>query len=234
MIQVNLLPSVKLEYLKARQLKRTVVSVSFLVSAIAIGIFALFFIIVNVVQVVYLDNLEKDIETKTAQLKKMPDIAKILTIQNQLNALPGLHEDKPVASRMFTYIKQLAPQEASIESLTVNFDEQTMSIQGQAKDLASVNKFADTLKFTSYSVAQTKENSRAFSEVVLAQFGISQQDADSEGKAASYTITLKYAPEIFKADATTKLTVPNRVTTRSETEKPVTIFGTEASQGEGQ
>lgn len=234
MIQVNLLPNVKLEYLKARQLKRTVVSVSFLVSAIAIGILVLFFVIVNVVQVVYLNSLEDSIEKRTAQLKKMPDIAKILTIQNQLNALPGLHEDKPVASRMFTYIKQLAPQEASIESLTVNFDEQTMSIQGQANDLASVNKFADTLKFTSYSVAQTKTNSRAFSEVVLAQFGVAQQVEGSGGKTASYNITLKYAPEIFKADITTKLTIPDRVTTRSETEKPVSIFGTQAEQGEGQ
>jgi len=234
MIQVNLLPSVKLEYLKARQLKRTVVSISFLVSAIAVGIFVLFFVIVNVVQVVYLNSLEDSIEKRTAQLKKMPDIAKILTIQNQLNALPGLHDDKPVASRMFTYVKQLAPQEASIESLTVNFDETSMTIEGQAKDLASVNKFADTLKFTSYSVAETKASSRAFSEVVLAQFGVSQGEAQGSGKTASYTITLKYAPEIFKADASTKLTVPDRVTTRSETEKPVTIFGTEASQGEDQ
>lgn len=233
MIQVNLLPDVKLEFLKARQLKRTVLSISVLVSAISLGVFVLFFIIVNVVQVIYLDNLDNDIKVRTAQLKAMPDIAKILTIQNQLNALPGLHSDKPVSSRIFTYIKQLAPQEASIESLTVNFDEQSMSIEGSARDLASVNKFADTLKFTSYSVSQTKATNRAFSEVVLAQFGVSQQTSDNSDKTASYTITLKYSPEIFNSDISTKLTIPNRVTTRSETEKPVSIFGTE-TQGEGQ
>lgn len=234
MIQVNLLPNVKLEYLKARQLKRTVVSVSFLVSAAAVGIFVLFFIIVNVVQVVYLNSLDDDIKKKTAQLKAMPDIEKILTIQNQLSALPGLHEDKPVSSRIFTYIKQLAPQEASIESLTVNFDEESMSIEGKAKDLVAVNKFADTLKFTTYSVAQTRKSERAFSEVVLAQFSVSQDAGNGDGKTASYTITFKYAPEIFKADTTTKLTVPDRVTTRSETEKPVSIFGTESDPGEEQ
>ena len=235
MIQVNLLPDVKREFIKARQLKRTVVSVSFLVSAIALGIFALFFVIVNVVQTTYLNYLDSNIEKQTKQLKEMPNIAKILTSQNQLSALPALHSDKPVASRMFTYVKQLAPQEASIESLTVNFDETSMSIQGRAKDLASVNKFVDTIKFTTYTDTTTKKTGRAFSEVVLSQFGIDPQSgATNQGKTASYTITFTYNSDIFNADSDVKLTVPDKVTTRSETEKPVTVFGADAGQGEGQ
>jgi Tfp pilus assembly protein PilN len=231
MIQVNLLPDVKREFIRARQLKRTVVSVSFLVSAVALGIFALFFIIVNVVQGTILSSLDNTIEENTKKLKAMPDIAKILTVQNQLNELPTLHNDKPVASRIFTYIKQLAPQEATIESLTVSFDETSMSIDGRAKDLASVNKFIDTLKFTSYADAKSKNSGRAFSDVVLAQFGVEQQANGGDGKNASYSITFKYAPEIFSAEADVKLTVPDKVTTRSETEKPVSIFGADTREG---
>lgn len=225
MIQVNLLPDVKLEFVKARRLKRTVIAICTLVSAVALTIFVLMFVSVSVVQKQHLGNLEADIKDQTDQLESMKDITKILTVQNQLNSLSGLHKDKPVSSRIFTYIKQLAPTEASINSLTVSFDETSMIITGDATNLASVNKFADTLKFTEYA-SGTQENqqvSKAFSEVTLSQFGLGTV-VGTAGKPATYTITLKYAPEIFSSANDVKLSIPNQVTTRSEIEKPQNVF----------
>lgn len=234
MIQINLLPDVKLEFVKARRLKRTIVTICTLVSIVAIAIFALCFISVTVVQKQHLDNLDGDIKSQTKELQNVPDIAKILTIQNQLNSLPGLHKDKPVASRIFTYIQQLAPKEASISSLTVDFGQQTMTVTGTADNLASVNKFADTLKFTSYTVEGDQQGggNSAFSEVTLSQFSIGSGTLG--GKAASYTINLKYTPEIFSSATKTKLLIPNQVTTRSETERPQNIFeAPTTTSGEG-
>lgn len=232
MIQINLLPDVKLEFVKARRLKRTIITICILVSSVAIAIFALCFVTVTVVQKQHLSNLEDDISTQTKELQDVPNIAKILTIQNQLNSLPTLHKDKPVASRIFTYIQQLAPNEASISSLTVDFAQQTMTVTGTADNLASVNKFADTLKFTSYSIeAEQQGNANsAFSEVTLSQFSIGA--GSTGGRAASYTINLKYAPEIFSSANKIKLIIPNQVTTRSETERPQNIFEAPTVTGE--
>lgn len=235
MVQVNLLPDVKLEYVKARRLKRTIISVCVLVSSVSLAIFVLMFVSVSIVQKQHLSHLEEDIASQTKELESMPNIAKILTIQNQLNSLPALHKDKPVASRIFTYIQQLAPGEASINTLTVNFEEETMEVSGNAVNLAVVNKFADTLKFTSFSVEAEGggESQRAFSEVTLAQFGVGATTVRS-GKPASYTIKLKYVPEIFSGENNVKLTIPNQVTTRSQTEKPQNVFEAPTTTGEGQ
>lgn len=234
MIQINLLPDVKLEYIKARRLKRTVISVCILVSAVAFAVFALIFVSVTVVQKKHLSNLETDIQSQTKQLESMQNITKILTVQNQLDSLTGMHKEKPVASRVFTYIKQLAPTEASINTLTVNFDETSMVISGNAVNLASVNKFADTLKFTQYTAGANEENqlALAFSEVTLSEFGIS--NSGTNGKPASYSITLKYNPEIFSSASDIKLTIPNQITTRSETEKPQNVFEQPAQTEGGQ
>lgn len=240
MIQFNLLPDVKLEYIKARRLKRSVMVISSAVAAASFAIFALFFISVSFVQTNHMKNVDEDIQKGKTSLQAIPDLAKILTIQNQLNSLPALHNDKPVASRMFTYVQQLAPQNASISSLTVNFDEQTMTVTGNAVNLAAVNTFVDTLKFTTYGSPDAGADTVptvAFSEVVLSQFGVAQAGSTptvSAAKPASYSITLKYAPEIFKADSNVQLTVPNKITTRSETEKPTDIFQPQTTTGEGE
>lgn len=229
MIQINLLPDIKLEYVRMRRLKRTVVLISGAVSAASLGLLVILFISVNVVRQGHLNNLDADITNRTAELKAMPDLAKVLTIQNQLNALTDLHDQKPVSSRIFTYIQQLAPKEASIDTLTVNFEENTMIIEGSAESLAGVNKFADTLKFTTYVIetddAGASGNQRAFEKVVLTDFGISGSLAGS-GKPASYAISLTFKPEIFSSNNTVKLTVPDQVTTRSVTEKPKGVFDT--------
>ncbi len=231
MIQINLLPDVKLEYVKARRLKRTIVSICLLVSSVSVAVFVLTFISVVVVQKQHLSHLDEDIASQTKELESMPDIAKILTIQNQLNSLPALHKDKPVASRIFTYVQQLAPGEASISTLTVNFDEQTMEITGSAVNLAGVNKFADTLKFTVFTTEAEGDGAKgnsAFSDVALSQFGLGSASG-TKGKTASYTIKLKYAPEIFSSESNVKLTIPNKVTTRSQTEKPQNVFDAPAA-----
>lgn len=235
MIQFNLLPDVKLEYIKARRLKRTVILISSMVSAAAVALMLVFFVSVEVVQTHHMSNVDKDIQTSEKQLKAKPDLAKILTIQNQLNSLTALHQDKPVASRVFAYVQQLAPQQAELTSLTVNFDEQTMTIAGNAGKLADVNTFVDTLKFTMYNIEgeSSNQSTNAFSEVVLSQFGVSVLNTADKSKPATFNITLKYDPAIFDSSKTVALVVPNKVTTRSETEKPTTIFQPSTTTSDG-
>jgi Tfp pilus assembly protein PilN len=221
MTQLNLLPDVKLEYLRSTRQKRLVVGISLLVAAASLAIVLLLALIAFGIQKKNLSDLNGDIELYTSQLKNTPELEKVLTIQNQLNALPGLHEQKPVVSRLFGYLTQVTPNAASISKIEVNYDEQLMSINGTARTLDVANTFIDTLKFTTFTSNEDSDNSgsapKAFSEVVMSEF-----TRNSSG--ANYKITLKFDAAIFDDANTVKLSVPNIVSTRSATERPTELF----------
>ena len=231
MVQFNLLPDVKLEYIRARRTKRTVIMTSVIVSGAVFAIFLLLFTVVNVAQKQHLSHLQEDINNSKKELQSKPELAKILTIQNQLNSLPALHKQKPVATRVAGYVQKVTPKNVSIASLVVNFKDQTIKIDGSADSLATVNTFTDTLKFTNFTTStlgssQTSSANPklAFNSVVLANFSVNSSSTGDKNKTASYSITLKYDPAIFSSDNDVTLLVASKVTTRSETEKPGTIF----------
>lgn len=215
MIQFNLLPDVKLEFMKAERTKRLVIAISTAVSIVSVAILIILLVVVLVFQKKYMNDLSADITTYSKNLQATPDLNKILTVQNQLKSLTSLHQEKPDATRIFPYIQEVTPLAVSLATLTIDFEANTFVITGSATSLSDVNKFVDTLKFTEY--VKDKETHRAFSEVVLANFG----RAD---KGASYTINLKFEPIIFSNTENVTLNVPEKVTTRSETEKPTALF----------
>lgn len=217
MIQFNLLPDIKIQYLKAKRQKHLVLFISTVAIIASVAVMALMASYVFGVQKKSINDLTNDIETASDELQSTPDLSKILTVQNQLNVLPSLHNDKPVANRVFGYLNQATPVEASIARMEVNFTESTMSLTGSANSLETVNKFVDTLKFTNYTTSNSKEPKSAFSNVVLANFG-----RDSE--SANYTIELSFDPEIFSELVSVELSVPNIITTRSEVEQPDVLF----------
>lgn len=219
MIQFNLLPDIKVEYIRAERTKRTVMAVSVVVVGVSVALAILLTLVVFVFQKSYITDLTADIKTYQRDLESTTDLDKILTVQNQLKSITALHDSKPDTTRLFPYIEQLTPLDASISSITVDFDQNTMIINGAADSLRTVNQFVDTLKFTSYTVNNDANKAKAFSTVVLTSFG----RAD---KGASYSIDVAYDPIIFSKTDAVSLTVPDIVSTRSETEKPSALFET--------
>lgn len=217
MIQFNLLPDVKLEYIKTRRTKRTVITVAGLVAAVSLGMLVLLFVVVNVMQKQHLSNLNRDIKRDIAKLEQVPDLDKVLTIQNQLGSLPGLHDSKPVSSRFFGYLKQLTPTSATISASKVDFAAGVITVSGSADSLSTVNKYVDTLKFTDFTQTGSEDKKKAFSEVVLSSFGKGE-------KEVTYQIAAKFDPLIFSGQTEVKLVVPSIVSTRSTTEKPTDLF----------
>ena len=202
MVQFNLLPDVKLEYVRAKRTKYLVTFISIVVGIVAVVVFAISLFIVDVVQKKSLSDLNTDIHKYSTQLKSTKDLSKILTVQNQLNTLTQLHDTKPVASRLFDYITQVTPAQASLNKLTVDFGANTMTIGGTAPSLDAVSLYTDTLKATSYTTDANTTSAKAFSDVVLSNFG-------RNTTGATFTITLSFDPAIFKATNTVKLAVPN-------------------------
>lgn len=217
MIQFNLLPDVKLEYVKAHRAKRTVIVIASMTGGVMLAIFVTLFMVVKVVQRQHLNNLNRDIKRDSAMLQEVPEISKILTVQNQLVSLPELHNKKPVVSRLFGFLTQITPPQVSIATLNIDFSENKIVISGAADTLNTVNKFVDTIKFTEFNAADTDGKSKAFSSVVLTDFNRNEQ-------GATYEVELNFDPAIFDSAGTGQLTVPKIITTRSELEKPGALF----------
>lgn len=218
MIQFNLLPDIKQQYLKAQRQKHLVVFVSTIATIAAVGLFVVMLLVVQVWQKKSISDLNGDIKKYSNQLSGTNDINKILTVQNQLTSLTGLHDEKAVASRMFDYITQTTPDKASISKLDLDFSANTVSISGSADSLATVNTYVDTLKFTTYKTSgDAVKSGNAFSQVVLSNFA-------RTSKNTTYTITANFDPTIFSSEQEVALTVPKITTTRSATEQPTDLF----------
>lgn len=221
MIQFNLLPDVKIKYIKTQRTKRTVMLVSVIVGAASIALVTVLFLTVQVVQKKNLNDLSKDIVKQTKQLQEVQDLDKILTIQNQLSALPALNDSKPVSSRILKYLPQVTPATASISALDVDFDTNTFTITGNADSAATVNKYVDTLKFATYTSSKT-QNGKPFSDVVTT-VTVGAAGSDPTRKAA-FLLKFTFDPILFSNTETPEIVVPKIISSRSETEKPSAIF----------
>lgn len=227
MIQFNLLPDVKLEYIRAQRSRSLVITVAIVVCVISIASLILL-LSVDALQKKHLSDLTKDIQSETSTLQKKPDINTILTVQNQLASLTSLHDGKPAAGRLFNYLNSVTPAPVSITTLDVDYGQYTMTISGTADSLSSVNKYIDTLKLTRYRADKDTTDTRAFSDVVLSSFSLSSTADPSQ--AASYTITLTYDKTIFDTTKVIVLSVPT-VTTRAQLQNPTDLFKASTSGG---
>ena len=224
MIQFNLLPDVKLEYIKAQNMRRMILTSAVIVSLLALTVLGVL-IGANQLGKKHLSDLSRDITNQSRKLQNEPNIDSILTIQNQLESLTALHGMKPAASRTFDYLNRLTPAKVSLTSYNTDLTTQVVTLSGTADALSTVNQYVDTLKVTSYSTTAdgtTSAKLPAFSDVVLSSFGLTASTKTDQ--AASYSITMKYDPLIFDITKSVTLTVPSTVTTRTGVVQPSELF----------
>lgn len=224
MIQFNLLPDVKLDYIKAQRTRKLVFSMSFIVSACAVALLVLL-LSASALQRKHLSDLSSDISKESKTLRAKSNIDTILTVQNQLDSLTALHDAKPAAGRLSSFLNALTPATVSISSLNIDFVTYTVVISGNADSLSSVNQFVDTLKLTSYSATdENKQTTKgpAFTSVVLSGFGVNNNTKD-KSQSASYSITVVYDPIIFDVTKEVSLNVPT-ITTHAQLQTASDLF----------
>lgn len=204
-IQFNLLPDVKVEYEQAKSNQKKVSVIAFGISAVCVGLFILSFLSVNGLQHKLLSDADSKMTNLNSQIKAVPNVQNIITVQNQLTALPSLAAKKHVMSRLFDYLPQVVPPKAGISDLVADTTLNTITITGVADSVQTVNAFVDTLKNAQYTTATTKTPLPAFSNIVLTSI-----NRDSSG--AAYTLTATYDPALFAANQTITLSVPQLTT----------------------
>lgn len=217
MIQFNLLPDVKLHYIKAERQKKLVISIATIAIVTSIALLVILILIVNVMQAKNIADLGNDIENAAQELREIEDIDRVLTVQSQLKALPELHDRKVVSTRTFDYIAQITPSTVSISSIIINYEAQSIEISGIAPSLKDVNSFADSLKFTTYKTSEEGESAAAFANIVLSDISRDEEEAE-------YTLLLNYDPAIFSSASNVTLTVPSIISNQPGVERPEPLF----------
>lgn len=221
MIQFNLLPDVKLEYIKAQRIRSIVLSISIILTIASVAALLILLSIVGL-QKKHLNDVKRDVTSETSILQNKPNIGTILTVQNQLESLTALHNGKPAADRLFDYLNELTPASVSITNMSYDFTQFTGTITGTSDALSDVNQFVDTLKLTNFTSNEDSTESPAFSDVVLSNFSLNTS-AQNPANQANYTITFNYNKSIFDNTQTIKLEVPT-VTTRAQLQNPTNLF----------
>lgn len=217
-VEFNLLPDVKMDVVKAARVRSTIISISFLAAIASLVIFLLLAFTVYGVQKKQLSDANKDISAANERLKGIDGLPRILTVQNQLQTLTGLHQSKHASARIFSYLPQVTPTNVSIGSLTVDLAANTMQISGTANSQHAVNTFIDTLKFTKYTISGDNSRPSAFLKVIETNFAIT-------GNQVSYLLDISFDPVLFSNSQTAPvLQVPSLTTTRSVLEDPSNLL----------
>ena len=240
MIEINLIPDVKQEYIHAKRVRTLVVSTAVLVGIVSVGIVVLMAVYLFGVQTVRSALADGDIKSKYEELSKVDDLEKTLTIQHQLTRIDELHDQKGIDSRFFnllTAINPSKPNQVSFSVARLNSDEETITLEGTA---ANGYNAAEVLKKTilSTSLSFRDEDGNAQTAQLTDQVGMSNLSygEDAEGKKVLvFTMIFTYDPAFFSRSSESAVIVrPDRqVVTDSFLRLPESLFGDGATTGGG-
>ena len=134
MIEINLIPDVKREYLHAQRMRNGVISLSILVSIIAGAAVALLVVYVGT-QSAREWLTDNEIKDQYGKISSVKDANQIVTIQNQLAQLSSMHKDKSIDSRIFDVLSAInpaAPNDVKMSTVSLDPSETKLSIEGSA------------------------------------------------------------------------------------------------------
>lgn len=241
MIEINLIPDVKQELIRAQSVRNTVVSFTILTGIISVGIVALLAFYLFGVQTVRSALADSRIKEATTELQQIDDLSNTLTIQNQLSKLSVMHDSKNIDSRFFailTAINPPAPNDIVVSSAKLDADTKTVTIDGQA---ANGYEAAELFKKTIVSTKMTYKDIDGAQQSTLLTDDVSTSDIsygeDASGKKVlRFTMSFIYPDELFaRSSGDAVIERPGRQNvTDSYLRIPQSLFSERASDIEGE
>lgn len=202
MIQINLVPDIKQEYLKAQRTRNMAISISILVGLASVGVVVVLGLILGGQYV--LDAQAKGrIESEYQKLSSVEDLSEILTIQNQLTVLPDQHLMSTRDSRLFVVISAInpaAPNEVTFSSVKLNPADKVVTLEGSAVGgYPAVEALKKTIESTKFEYT-SKDSDQSVSEPLASNVGIestSLGEDNSGAKVLRFTLNFQYAEDLF-------------------------------------
>lgn len=241
MIEINLVPDVKQELIRAQHVRNTVVSFTILVGIISVGVVALLAFYLFGVQTVRSALADSRIKEATTKLQQVDDLSNTLTIQNQLSKLSIMHDSKNIDSRFFailTAINPPAPNNIVVSSAKLDADTKTVTIDGQA---ANGYEAAELFKKTILSTKMNYKDTEGAQQNVSLTTDVSTSDIsygeDASGKKVlRFTMSFIYPDELFaRSSGDAVIERPGRQNvTDSYLRIPQSLFSERASDIKGE
>lgn len=205
MIEINLVPDVKQELIKAQRVRASVISMSILVGMIAVGVVVVLAIWVFAVQAARGVLSDNTIKSESGKLAKVEDVSNTLTIQNQLSKLTSMHDEKSIDSRIFdilTTINPPAPNNVSITNLSLDSADKTIEIEAQAiNGYPALDVFKKTINATTFQFTQDGQRQSVPLASDMSDTDRSYGEDASGAKVLRFTLTFTYPDELFAKTA---------------------------------
>lgn len=226
MIQINLLPDLKKEFIKSQKTKGLVITTAVLITLGAIGLSVLLFVYVNFGQQLQISLITGNIKEKADELAAVPDVDQYLTVQNQLSSVTMLHDQKGNYSRLFGFLNVLnpsPPNNVNLSRAQLLTIDKSVVFSGTTGSFEALNVFVDTLKNAKieYLVDGQGEpiEGQMFTQVYTQDSGLGKV---SDQAIVSFTVKAVYSDVVFDARNTNVVAnVPNITTTSSVTGAPI-------------
>jgi len=237
-IEVNLIPDVKLELLRAQRQRLGVISLSMSVAIITGALVALLASYVFIVQSVAMSLADNSIKDETAKLQRVPDLAKTLTIQKQLDTVSSLHNSKLLSSRLFDIMTTIVPTGSSSIAIShIELDSGNINIEGQAASgYPALEAFKKTISKTTFSYVQAGDT-KASEPIHIASDivnGDQRYGESSDGtRVLNFMISFTYPNELFAPTSERgRIVAPNKQNaTDSAVGVPTSLFTTVSAGG---
>lgn len=234
MIEINLIPDVKQDLIRAERTRSTVISISIVAGLAAIGIVLLLLAYVFAVQAIRNAVADESIKTGQVQIGKIEDLPKVLTIQNQLSKISELNDDKKIDSRVFDMLSAVTPpkpNDVQTTSLAIDADESSITIEGVTPTFDSLEVFKKTI--AGAVVAFTEDGNEQTVKLAsdISTTDVSFGEDPNRKKILRFTLSFVYPEEMFSPKIATpviKLTNKGNVTD-SYLGIPKSLFGAPAT-----
>ncbi|HCR56010.1 TPA: hypothetical protein DIV49_03480 [Candidatus Saccharibacteria bacterium] len=241
MIEVNLIPDVKLELLKARKVRTNVISLSILITIVTAGAVALLAFYVFVVQTVAGALADTAIKNESAKLKSVDDLAQTLTIQNQMDNITQMHDKKNLTSRIFDILKTIVPEgknTVAISSVKLDTEEGTITLEAEASNgYEALEVFKKTIAETTFSYSEGGDIQNPINIATEISDGQRRYAEDSDGnRVLRFTLSFAYAEELFLPTSERgQINAPDKQNaTDSATGVPKSLFTNPSEDGSNQ
>ncbi len=224
MIEINLIPDVKRELIKAQMIRNRVILVSVFVCIVSLTAVVLLSINVFAVQLARNNGADGSIKDKSNTFSQKADLPKTLTLQNQLSKISDIYDAKKIDSRLFDMLAKIippAPNDVKISSFNIDADTETISIEGQAANsFAAFEVFKKTIEGTEISYIDPADDKKTVAvplvdgtlDIGSTSYG---QDATTGAMVLRFSISFKYSSELFAVTSkglAIKVTVNGNVT----------------------
>lgn len=198
-MQVNLLPDSKQQRLKAKRIRRLILGgiVLVLITTVASPLVLL---ATTGTQNLLLGRAQKNIDNRLEEIRGTENIVTILSVQDRLNALPPLYQQRLIITELLNELPAITPKEVRLETMSINTLAGGMVFTGSAPNYFTVRKFYHALQRKPLTIDPNRvepdpDKEPYFTSVLL-------QNVSTEGakEGILFEITAQFAPELIDGE----------------------------------